>query len=339
MSKRFAGGTTLKGRKRRKNGISSSSAILGLSNDHLGKPQYMPVWHTCTSDPTVSQQSTVPISSKPRVEEDESAKSMEETFDATMFDVTTSVMSTQPKWERGNDSVSRCPMVLNCSANLLNRQRWRCGYHFDQQYWTSSSVMMASKKIRPFLNVPAVFQSPDNIDVAIALPQYFIVLPASCFGMRVSHCIDLRYVHLFLTDLFFMFRQVWNGEFFQKTALNNLGFRFYAAHEHTPCPSADSTYSITVIDVNGVHYIDIQFCACTEDVNYVERYRQLLRVGWYPASFQRPKTAFTFNVLDTYHKLSLQGKLNLYDFFSSILQKTDNCGQKKLPVSCFFPLN
>jgi len=66
---------------------------------------------------------------------------------------------------------------------------------------------------------------------------------------------------------------------------------------------------------------------------WVENYRQLIRVGWYPASFQRPGTAFTFNILDTYHKLALQGKLNLYDFYLSIMQRTDNCGRKKVTVS------
>lgn len=88
-----------------------------------------------------------------------------------------------------------------------------------------------------------------------------------------------------------------------------------------------------VIDVNGVHYVTVQFCSCTGAAGWVESYRQLLRVGWYPASFQKPKTAFTFDVLDTYHKLALQGKLNLHDFYSAILQKTDNCGQKKVLVS------
>lgn len=85
--------------------------------------------------------------------------------------------------------------------------------------------------------------------------------------------------------------------------------------------------------MNGIHHVNVQFCTCTESVGWVENYRQLLRAGWYPASFERPKTAFTFDVLDTYHKLSLQGKLNLYDFYLSILQKTDNCGRKKVIVS------
>ena len=49
----------------------------------------------------------------------------------------------------------------------------------------------------------------------------------------------------------------------------------------------------------------------------------------------RPKTAFTFDLLDTYHKLSMQGKLNLFDFYTSIMQKTDNRGCEKVKVCRF----
>ena len=64
-----------------------------------------------------------------------------------------------------------------------------------------------------------------------------------------------------------------------------------------------------------------------------EHYRQLLRMRWYPASFNRPKTAFTFDLLETYHKVTLQGKLNLYDFYHAIMHKTDNQGRLKPLVS------
>jgi hypothetical protein len=87
---------------------------------------------------------------------------------------------------------------------------------------------------------------------------------------------------------------------------------------------------ILVTGLTGAHYINVQFCACQETPGWVEHYRQLLRIGWYPASFDRPKTVFTFDLLDTYHKLTLQGKLNLYDFYSSIIQKTNTCGQKNI---------
>ena len=54
---------------------------------------------------------------------------------------------------------------------------------------------------------------------------------------------------------------------------------------------------------------------------------------WYPASFSRPRTAFSFDLLETYHKLTLQGKLNLYDFYHAIMQKSDNQGHLKTTVS------
>jgi hypothetical protein len=83
----------------------------------------------------------------------------------------------------------------------------------------------------------------------------------------------------------------------------------------------------TAIDLSGVHQVDLTFCGCGDENGlHVSKNRQLLRFGWYPASHQRPQTAFTFDFLDTYHKLSLQGKLNLYDFYTGILQKTNNRG-------------
>ena len=53
---------------------------------------------------------------------------------------------------------------------------------------------------------------------------------------------------------------------------------------------------------------------------------------WYLASFDRPRTAFSFDLLETYHKLTLQGKLNLYNFYHAIMQKSDNQGWLKTTV-------
>ena len=60
-----------------------------------------------------------------------------------------------------------------------------------------------------------------------------------------------------------------------------------------------------------------------------EHYRQLIRMGWYPASFNHPRTMFSFDLLGTYHKVTLQGKLNLYDFYLAIMHKSDNQGRTK----------
>ena len=127
--------------------------------------------------------------------------------------------------------------------------------------------------------------------------------------------------------------------FFERASLRDLGHTLCIGHQYSPCPSVDSKSQVVlVIDVNGSHHVNVQFCTCTEDTPWVKEYCQLLWIGWYPASFGKPKTAFTFNVLDTYHKLVLQGKLSLYDFLLSILQKTDNCGQSRPIISHLFML-
>lgn len=56
-------------------------------------------------------------------------------------------------------------------------------------------------------------------------------------------------------------------------------------------------------------------------------------MSWYPASFSRPQTAFSFDLFETYHKLTLRGKLNLYDFYLAIMQKSDNQGQSNATVT------
>lgn len=126
--------------------------------------------------------------------------------------------------------------------------------------------------------------------------------------------------------------KVWQDGFYQRTSLQELGFCFHLGHQYTPCPSGDPPKKILVIAHNGAHYINVQFCTCEDSPSWLEHYRQLLRNQWYPASYDRPQTAFTFDLLDSFHKLSLQGKLNLYDFYLSTMQKTDNCGRKKTIV-------
>lgn len=99
------------------------------------------------------------------------------------------------------------------------------------------------------------------------------------------------------------------------------------------CTRESSSYNITVIDNNGLHQVRVVFCTCDAGTPWDERYRQLLQMRWYPASFNRPRTAFSFDLLETYHKLTLQGKINLYDFYLATMQKSDNQGRSKAPVS------
>jgi hypothetical protein len=127
--------------------------------------------------------------------------------------------------------------------------------------------------------------------------------------------------------------QKWEDGCFQRTSLAALGLVFQLNHSDGSCPVPISIHDpFVVIDMNGAHVLELKYCGCSKG-SHLHRYQQLLREAWYPASYDRPRTAFTFDVLDTYHKLTLQGKLNLYDFYHGVLHKTDNCGRNKKIVS------
>ena len=127
--------------------------------------------------------------------------------------------------------------------------------------------------------------------------------------------------------------QYWQNGFFDRTSLRSLGFTCHLGHDGDPCPTESPPRDLIIIDMNGWHKVQVGFCTCDTNTPRSERYRQLLRMYWYPASFDRPRTAFSFDLLETYHKVSLQGKLNLYDFYLSIMQKSDNQGRSKIIVS------
>lgn len=151
----------------------------------------------------------------------------------------------------------------------------------------------------------------------------FLSIEFRCAGCHVRHWLELTRF------------QLWNGGFFENATLESLGLVVNLAHPSDICPVGTETQRILVIDLSGYHFVCIRFCMCSRN-SYLEHFRQLLRVRWFPASVLRPKTVFTFDLLDTYHKISLQGKLNLYDFYSTIMQKTDNCGRSKVQVCRLF---
>ena len=102
-------------------------------------------------------------------------------------------------------------------------------------------------------------------------------------------------------------------------------------HSGNPCSSLPESQKILVVSDSGQHTVQVRFCKCSKN-GFLENFRQLLRLRLYPASAHSPKTVSTFDFLDTYHKISLQGKLNLYDFYHAIMRKSDNHGGSQVKV-------
>ena len=85
--------------------------------------------------------------------------------------------------------------------------------------------------------------------------------------------------------------------------------------------------------MTGVHTITITYCECDPHGSGVPPRVQLLRTRWFPATWKRPGTAFTFRLLDFLHKLHSNCKVNLYNFHTTIADVLDNAGLRKPLVS------
>lgn len=101
-------------------------------------------------------------------------------------------------------------------------------------------------------------------------------------------------------------------------------------HDGAPCPTPSAPRTVIVYHVNGYHSLRISQCRCSGSP---PAYKQYLRGNLFPATYRRPQTAFTFEVLELFHELTLQSKVNAYDFFKTLGRVTDNTGQANHPVS------
>jgi CxC2 like cysteine cluster associated with KDZ transposases len=110
-----------------------------------------------------------------------------------------------------------------------------------------------------------------------------------------------------------------------RTSLRDLGLVVHLGHQGLPCRFLGRILdNFTVVHTNGIHTVKVRFCACYGE--HSQPKFQLLRCSWLPASTENPHTAFTFDVLNAYHLLSLQGKISREDYYLSISRHTDNTG-------------
>ncbi|KAL5492982.1 hypothetical protein ACEPAI_4430 [Sanghuangporus weigelae] len=115
--------------------------------------------------------------------------------------------------------------------------------------------------------------------------------------------------------------QIWNGQFYDKYSLYQLGLHVQLGHSGSSCPNPlPCAKNFRIMDTNGFHYVNIDFCNCGLEPH---RYSQLLQLRLFCTSAEHPKTAYTFDVLDLFQDLSLQGKTNAYDFFIALVYKSD----------------
>ncbi|KAJ6450007.1 hypothetical protein C8R47DRAFT_999048 [Mycena vitilis] len=123
--------------------------------------------------------------------------------------------------------------------------------------------------------------------------------------------------------------EMWSGVCFQKRTLQEMHLRIQFGHPvgqacGRPHPGNSA---FVVVHENGIQGVNVDFCGC-DSPDRADHYIQLLRAGWWPATDDRPQTAATFAVLDSFHLHTLQAKTTVYDFYSVLERRTENTGIK-----------
>jgi len=154
----------------------------------------------------------------------------------------------------------------------------------------------------------------------------------------------------------------WTGSFFQATSLSEEGFTLRLCHNGVLCPvtqpdtttqgtnaetqgaeagtqgikagaqgtqQADNKKSLVVVDVSGVHQLQISWCRC-KDAPAADI--QLLRNDLFPASISNPSTAFTFRLLNHFYIDSVECKTSAMSFFSKLRRLTNDSDPDSVPV-------
>ncbi|KIJ08606.1 hypothetical protein PAXINDRAFT_88622 [Paxillus involutus ATCC 200175] len=65
---------------------------------------------------------------------------------------------------------------------------------------------------------------------------------------------------------------------------------------------------LTVVDISGIHITAICPCKCPQQT-------QLLQIGLYPATQKSPRTAFTFQLLESFRLMNLECKVTAMSFY------------------------
>lgn len=135
--------------------------------------------------------------------------------------------------------------------------------------------------------------------------------------------------------------QFWNGSYFERQSLKDLGYIFYLGHHGKRCPNQITNTklsTLTVVDTTGVYPMDVMYCKCRTEASVFgdEHAVQLWRVGLWPATYSRPQTVFSCHALNLFEALTLQAKTSAYDFMGTLRRLTNNAFPKDVKVRTIF---
>jgi len=148
------------------------------------------------------------------------------------------------------------------------------------------------------------------------------------FGMKCQSCFLIAH-----RENPFHFAKHWNGEYFERKGLKELGFRWSLNHGGDDCPyitDGTGVQDLKILDITGIHFLEVGFCRCANHPSFGE---QLLGQRLFPATLKRPQTAITINTLRLFHMLNHTARTTPWDFTGTMQRLTDNVDVTQLLVS------
>lgn len=122
----------------------------------------------------------------------------------------------------------------------------------------------------------------------------------------------------------------WNGSFFERKDLSQLGHVINLGHGGKSCPYSEDPKRLIVTDCNGIHDTKVAFCGC---IRSGKEYTQLMKARLFPGSIDQPKMCFTFAVLKSFHMHCQVSKKSAYDFITALRRLTNNAFRDDVLVS------
>lgn len=166
------------------------------------------------------------------------------------------------------------------------------------------------------------------IGVKIAQWLQSCVSSACCSNMNMKYCIgswyvfrNLKYTHCWLCGSNL---KAWQGGFWERVQLSQLGLLVRLGHKGAACPSKHRLRSITVVDINGVHNVNIAFCGCHV---YMQKphidHAHIRQLGWLLSPTSEPGFAMTNRCIKLFDSLTLRTSMTLQNFVHSLASFVD----------------
>lgn len=157
-----------------------------------------------------------------------------------------------------------------------------------------------------------------------------------CLECMQSPALCKKYLHSTHLSTPFHWVEEWMGSYFKRQDLSETDFVLSLGHEGCICPhvlSKTKTSSFSVTHVNGIHKVKLQYCFCPGSKDMGE---QLLNARLFPATWKKPQSTFTWQVLEDWHLDTLTSKKSSYDYVKKLRRLTNNASVHQVMVSLYF---